>query len=437
MKRLIKSVIGGDTHPLWLLQHRLRSEYAAAKARYPAKKLRVICVTGTDGKTTTVAMISHILKACGKKAGAVSTAFFEVDGVRKPNPTQKTSVSSARLQPLLRRLVREKCEFAVVEVSSHGLMQSRLAGVRPEVAAVTNVTMEHLDYHGTMEEYIRAKGRLFTAMKGRGTKVLNADDVSFAAYSRLPSANTAVWSPLKDIVLLTADPESSVADVTVNGTVHRLTLHVPGTFNLRNALCAIHCTVAAGIPAAEAVKALAGFPGTPGRMERVDAGQDFSVFLDFTVTPVAYESTLASARTLLKPGNRLLVLTGSCGDRMPEKRPLVGEVCTRLADVTVITNEDPYTEDPEKIIDEVLSGVPGHVRVFRSTGEVPIPRPDTFCLRLSDRLEAIRFLLREAKKGDVVLFCGKGADITMMIGTTQVPWNEKKIVTDELRSLAA
>ncbi len=434
MKQLIKRVIG-DTNPLRLWYHRMRSGQAAKRAGYPASRLRVIAVTGTDGKTTTVAMIAHILHACGKTVGAASTAFFQVNDKREPNPTQKTSVSAATLQSFLNRLVRERCEFAVIEASSHGLMQGRLAGIQPEVAAVTNVTMEHLDYHGTMKEYIRAKGLLFASMNGEGTKVLNIDDVSFPVFEQIPSARFSPYSPSHDINIVKADAVSSQATVLFGGDSFVLSLPIPGTFNLNNALCAMHCVAAVGIAPQDAVKALSTFSGTAGRMERVDGGQPFTVFVDFTVTPIAYESTLMSARRLVAPNGRLLVLSGSCGDRMREKRPVVGSICAKLADIVAVSNEDPYTEDPESIIDEVLAGVPRDFPLFRGVEAVALKRPSRFCVRISNRLEAIRFLLREAKEGDVVLLCGKGADVTMMTATGQIPWNEREITLNELRSL--
>jgi UDP-N-acetylmuramoyl-L-alanyl-D-glutamate--2,6-diaminopimelate ligase len=171
-------------------------------------------------------------------------------------------------------------------------------------------------------------------------------------------------------------------------------------------------------------------------MELIDAGQPFKVFIDFTVTPAAYEQTLKSAREICGTG-RLLVLTGSCGDRMKEKRPLVGELCGRMADVTIVTNEDPYTEDPEKIIDEVLSGVSKDIPHFIGLETAPTPnsQPNKFCVRISDRLEAIRYILSLAKSGDVLLLCGKGTDVTMMTKNGQIPWVEREIVREELQSI--
>lgn len=201
---------------------------------------------------------------------------------------------------------------------------------------------------------------------------------------------------------------------------HQLRIPVSGAFNLQNALCAIGCTHGVNIMLADAVNALSSFQGIPGRMERVDAGQQFPVYIDFTVTPQSYESTLSTLRASLKPGGRLLVLTGSCGDRMKEKRPVVGKIVSTYADITVVSNEDPYTEDPQKIIDEVWAG---------------IDQKKTEAHRIFDRREGIKFLLKKALKDDIVIFCGKGSDTTMWVKAGQVPWNEREIVAAELRAL--
>ncbi|MBP9773509.1 MAG: UDP-N-acetylmuramyl-tripeptide synthetase [Candidatus Peribacteraceae bacterium] len=431
MKKILNALIP-NTHPIRLGYHRAKGSLAALKAKYPASKLRVIAITGTDGKTSTVAMTTHILAAAGLKVGAASTAFLQIGNKREPNATQKTSLTADHMQSFLNRLITEHCEFAVLEVSSHGLMQGRFNGITPEVAAITNISLEHLDYHGTMSEYILAKAMLFHRLRGRGTKVLNGDDQTFAPYANIPSSKTIIFSPTSQLTSIIAGTSSTTATATIDGKQYSLVLPIPGVFNLYNALCAIACAQAVGVDPAVSIKALASFAGAPGRMQQIDVGQPFSVYVDFTVTPIAYERTLTSLRAALTPGGRLLVLTGSCGDRMPEKRPLVGKICSELADIMVVSNEDPYTEDPEKIIDEVLSGVKNQpiivgAKNYHSSNAKA-------CVRISDRLEAIRFLLSQAKFGDIILFSGKGGDITMMTKNGQIPWDEVKIVTDELRS---
>lgn len=423
LKRLLS-----DTNPLRLAWHKSKALAAAARYGFPARKLTVIGVTGTDGKTTTVGMVAHILNATGRPAGALSTAYFRINDHLEWNATQKTSPSPFTVQSFLRRVADEGCRYAVLEYSSHGLVQGRTRWTFPAVAAITNLSPEHLDYHKTMAEYARAKSLLFRMLGGRGTKVLNAADATYADYSRIPSAKTiaygaaangdALWAT--DIAL---SPQKTAAQIHCRSggkeEARALTLLIPGDFNVANALCAIGCAMGAGVPFADACDAMANFTGVPGRMERIDEGQPFAAFVDFTVTPASYERTLGTLRTMLT-GGRLLVLMGSCGDRMKEKRPIIGRIASRIADVVVVTNEDPYTENPEAIIDAVLAGVDA---------------TKTQAHRIVDRLEAIRFILKEAKPNDIVVFCGKGSDTTMWVKDGKIPWNEREIVRAELKAL--
>lgn len=427
-----------EQHPLRLLFHKSKAFAAAVRYGFPAQKLTVIGVTGTDGKTTTVGMIAHILNLNEIPTGALSTAFFQIKDQITWNATQKTSPSPFVIQKFLRRLITEGCTHAVLEYSSHGLVQGRTLFTYPLIAGITNVSVEHLDYHGTMEEYIRAKGLLFQMLQKKGgAKVLNANDQTFITYNTIPTDWTIAYGtnhPFEKSTNqrecafwtgpLQVTPQGSQADLFCNAEENpeSLMLTIPGAFNMDNALCALGCAHAAGIAVHNCVDALKSFTGIPGRMERIDAGQDFSVFIDFTVTPKSYDATLSTLKSMLSAGNRLLVLMGSCGDRMKEKRPVIGKIASGYADVLVVTNEDPYTEDPEKIIDEVWAG---------------IDQTKTQAHRMSDRKEAIEFLLREAKKGDIVIVCGKGSDTTMWVKEGQIPWNEREIVREMLGTLRA
>ncbi|MFH0770988.1 MAG: UDP-N-acetylmuramoyl-L-alanyl-D-glutamate--2,6-diaminopimelate ligase [Candidatus Peregrinibacteria bacterium] len=451
--------------PLRLAWHHARAFAAALRFGFPARSLTVIGITGTDGKTTTVGMVAHILEHTGIAAGALSTAFLQVRDHMEWNTTQKTSPSPFLIQGFLRRLVREGCTHAVIEASSHGLVQGRLHFTRPLIAAVTNVSPEHLDYHETMEQYRRDKGILFRMLRKGGVKVLNAADESFSLYEAIPTEQTVLWAGTEEEVrrgqrgkggqggkrgltllwfsdvYVTANGSSAVLHAEIQERANEPTLlrshgategqasqranvslAIPGSFNLENALAAVGCAMSLGIPMSTCAEALATFRGVAGRMERISEGQPFSVFVDFTVTPAAYEKTLTALRAMLPAGRRLLVLTGSCGDRMREKRPLVGAICSRLADVVVITNEDPYTEDPETIIEEVWAG---------------IDQSKTEACKIFDRREAIRFLFSKAEPGDIVVLCAKGADTTMMTAEGQIPWNEREIAREILRKMKA
>lgn len=437
-------------HPLRLAWHRTKALAAAMRYGFPAQNLTVIGITGTDGKTTTVGMVAHILRSTGVKVGALSTAFFRVNNLVEWNATQKTSPSPFTIQKFLRRLVTESCTHAVIEYSSHGLVQGRTLFTWPAVAAITNTSREHLDYHGTMEQYRKDKGKLFQMLQGRGTKVLNRDDATYEIYKGIPSGKIISYSSTSPSPLPSPPPSLKLqragagrggsetylwlSDIhgTSTGssailhcssynlppTTCHLALNISGAFNLENALCAIACAEALGIPPQQSLEALNTFLGIPGRMERIDEGQPFTVFIDFTVTPAAYKKTLATLREQLSTG-RLLVLTGSCGDRMREKRPEIGKIVSEYADITVVANEDPYTEDPEKIIAEVWAG---------------IDPSKTHAHRIPDRREAICFLLQKAETGDIVLLCGKGSDTTMWMKEGQVPWNEGEIVRELLRN---
>ncbi len=418
-----------ETHPLRLFFHRATALVAAARYGFPARRLYVIGITGTDGKTTTAGMLAHILQKSGRETAALSTAFFQTGADVRWNATQKTSPGRFGIQKFLRDAVKKGCTHAIVECSSHGLLQGRTWFIWPKVAAITNLSEEHLDYHGTMEEYLKAKKILFRMLRGKGTKVLNGDDRSYKDLIDVRSFRTIVTSAspkhgaimVGTATLLWLDADDGKTMVHVESghketERHPLSLQIPGGFNRMNALTAMGCAIGCGVSPAEALDALATFPGIPGRMERIDEGQPFKVYVDFTVTPQSYESTLSALKAECQ--GRLLVLAGSCGDRMKEKRPVVGKIVSEYADVAVIANEDPYTEDPRKIIDEVWAGM-DHAK--------------TQGHRIFDRGEAIAFLLKEAKPGDTVVFCGKGSDTTMWLADGKVPWNERQIVRDLLK----
>ncbi len=425
----LKSLIS-DQHPLRLLWHRLRAIMAALREGLPARRLTIVGVTGTDGKTTTVGMISHILADAGLAAGSLSTAFFTVRGVTEANPTQKTSPSPFTIQKFLSRLLREGCTHAVLEYSSHGLVQGRTICTWPAVAAITNTSPEHLDYHGTMKEYIAAKAKIFRMLRPDGCKVLNRDDQTWPLYRTLPSVRTITTGFLKPthsepntedlwIEDLFVTPSGSTAKILSSAGWHEtLTLPIAGDFNVRNALTAVACAIGLGLDPKRAIQSLGRFGGVAGRMERIDEGQAFSVFVDFTVTPASYRATLSSLRARLEAGKRLIVLMGSCGDRMKEKRPEIGRIASDIADVVIVTNEDPYTEDPEKIIDEVFAAV---------------DRTKVKAYRVSDRREAIIQAFSLAAPGDIVLLAGKGSDTTMWTAKGQIPWNEREIARELLR----
>ncbi|MSR86907.1 UDP-N-acetylmuramyl-tripeptide synthetase [Candidatus Peribacteria bacterium] len=421
--------------PVRLAWHRLKALAAAVRYRFPARSLIVIGITGTDGKTTTVGMTAHILHEAGIPVGALSTSFFRIRGKSWDNPTHKTSISPFAMQRFLRQCADEGCTHAVVECSSHGLVQHRNDFLWPRVTAITNISPEHLDYHGTMEQYRHDKSILFQMLRKDGVSVLNADDETFQEYTLLPAQWRIAWSasrsfshPMggRDCAIWTENvavtPAGSSATVlsNVEEETRNLQLHIPGGFNIENALCAISCAHAVGVEIALGVKTLADFRGVPGRMESINTGQPFAVYVDFTITPNAYEKTLATVRQTLAPGARLLVLTGSCGNRMREKRPMIGKIVSEMADVVVVSEDETVTEDPLKVIDEVWAGV---------------DQARCEAHKIPDRREAIRFLFKNAHPGDAVLLCGMGACSTMQTREGLRKWDEREVAKDLLKEI--
>jgi UDP-N-acetylmuramoyl-L-alanyl-D-glutamate--2,6-diaminopimelate ligase len=424
-----------DRHPVRLAWHKFKAIVAAIRYGFPALKLKIIGITGTDGKTTTVAMTAHILHEAGVKVGAVSTSFYRIGEKTEENPTHKTSLSPFTLQKFLRRCVKAGCSTVVVEASSHGLVQHRLDFLSPSIAAITNISPEHLDYHKSMEQYRADKSLLFRMLRPGGVSILNADDETFEDYRTLPAKWRISWSSShsfatarddRDCAFWASDVHEEAAGLratiqcNADEDMWELQLRIPGVFNLENALCAISCAHAAGIDVATCVDALKNFGGVPGRMERIDEGQPFAVYVDFTVTPRAYEKTLAAIRATLAPGARLLVLTGSCGNRMPEKRTVIGKVVSELADVVVVSEDETITEDPQKVIDEVWAGIDQH---------------NIEAKQIFDRREGIRYLLKNARPGDAVALCGMGACTTMQTRQGLRPWDERVVAREELRAL--
>ena len=423
MIKKLKSLIGNRS-PIRLGWHYTKAFLAACRYGFPARKMKVIGITGTDGKTTTVGMLTEILDRNGKNVCTASTAFFQIRGERTENASHLTSIDARELQKFLRKALNVGCDTAVIEVSSHALVQGRVHHTYPCAAGITNIALEHLDYHGSMEQYMHDKGKLFRMLRGKGTKVLNRADESYPLYEKVPSGRTLTYGTEKSsywVSEIEATEKHSKAVVhTANGESLSLTLNVPGAYNLSNALCAIALASTQGVPLENSIAALAHFTGTPGRMECIDEGQPFSVFVDFAVSPQSYEKTLEALRAMVSPENRVLVLCGSCGNRMKEKRPIVGNVCSKLADVVIATEDETYGEDPHAVLEEVWNGID------QSSCEAH---------KIFDRREAIALLFSKAAPGDAVVLCGMGPFSTFTKLEGRIPWDEREIAREELRRL--
>lgn len=411
-----------------------RADLAAVAAtffRHPSRELNVVGITGTDGKTTTSYLIDHILRCAGWTTGLVGTVAIRIAGGESLHASRQTTPESSDIQHYLREMVDAGTEWGILEATSHGLAMHRLDHVRFCIAAVTNITHEHLDFHGSIEAYRRAKALLVERVGASGgVAVVNADDPG--AKSVLPFASGA--SVLQFSTLgAQADVRATHVETGASGSAFDVEVgdgkpvpvHLPliGEFNVANALCALTVALAAGIEVERAAEALATAPAVPGRMVTIDEGQPFSVIVDYAHTPDSLSKILQVLRRL-HPGRRLLVVFGSAGERDREKRPIQGAVAAELADVVVVTSEDPRGEDAEAIITEIARGA-----------ETAGAESGKRLFRHQDRREAIRLALGMARPGDCVLLAGKGHEGSIIWGREKVPWDEAQAARDILNEL--
>jgi UDP-N-acetylmuramoyl-L-alanyl-D-glutamate--2,6-diaminopimelate ligase len=404
---------------------RALAHLAAAWHNHPARQMVMIGVTGTDGKTTTVNLVYQILRASGLQTGMITTVNAIIGETMLATGLHVTTPDALEVQGYLAQMVDVGMTHCVLEATSHGLAQQRVAACDFDIAVVTNITHEHLDYHGTYEDYQRAKGSLFSGLsqsesKAHGpvkTAVLNRDDSSFSYLRQIADAKQVTYG-LTDEADVVAQEVISDADglcFTVRGSDYAVPLSSPliGIYNVANCLAAFSTAVEGlHLPASAAVEGIAALRSVPGRMERLDLGQPFHAIVDFAHTPNALRRALETSRQLTH-GNVIAVF-GSAGLRDREKRRLMAEVSAELADVTILTAEDPRTESLDDILEEMAVGA-------RAQGGV---EGVTF-YRIPDRGQALRFAVRQAKPGDLVISCGKGHEQSMCFGEVEHAWDDR------------
>ena len=382
-----------------------------ALAGHPARRLRMIGVTGTNGKTTTSYLIASILAAAGYRSGILGTLGY-FDGDEFENG-EWTTPPAPVLATWLARMSANGCTHAVMEVSSHALSQSRVAGVEFDVACFTNVRRDHLDYHGTLRKYQAAKARLLDHLLPEGFAVVNVDDP--VAAGLLAKVDGPVLSVAIDgSAEITAQPlEQFASEQTFLLSVESETVPVRtpliGRHNIYNCLTAAAVGLAYGIDLATIVRGLESIQNIPGRLERLECGQPFSVFVDYAHTPDALTGSLETLRNVT--AGRLICVFGAGGDRDAQKRPLMGRAVEAAADLAVVTNDNPRSEPPRKIIEQILGG---------------FQRPDEVMV-ISDRAEAIRWALSQARVGDCVLIAGKGHEQFQVVGAEQFEFDDRQI----------
>ena len=399
MKEILKKIL-----PNFVLSfyHFILAFLGALIYGFPSKKLILIGVTGTNGKTTTSEMIASIFEKAGKKIALLNSIRFKIGEKEEINKLRMTMPGRFFIQKFLKRAVKEGCKYAIIEVTSEGIKQHRHRFLDFKVAVFTNLAPEHIEAHGSFEKYREAKGKLFQVVKE--IHVINIEDKNSDYFLKFPAKRKITYGLKK-------------GEINLENT--KIKLKIPGEFNIYNALAAISVAISQGIDKNFAMKVLEEFKGVPGRMEEA-ISKPFKVIVDYAFTPNALEKVYQTLTSNIEPqtSNKLICVLGACGGgRDKWKRPVLGELAAKYCDEVIVTNEDPYDEDPWQIIEQVASGTKGKAR------------------KILDRREAIREALKLAKEGDIVVITGKGCEPSIVIRGKKIPWDDRKVVREEFQKI--
>lgn len=426
--------------PVLLAYHRAMSWLAAEWYGHPSNELIVVGVTGTNGKTTTSYLISKALEASGLPTGCTTTAIFKIADREWLNNTKMTMLGRFQLQRLLREMVKGGCRFAVVETSSQGIVQHRHAQINYDIGVYTNLTPEHIEAHGSFERYKQAKigmfrhiaqcpRKVFNGVTVPKVAVLNAQDASAPEFA-VPGFDQVVWygvdqvsRPGESVVARDVQLSTDHVSFRVDGTL--ITVRLPGMVNVENALAAVAVSRVFGLDMEEAARRLASIQGMPGRFEWIDEGQDWTAIVDYAPEPESLERLYD---TLKNVGRRRVihVLGSAGGGRDVARRPILGRMAGERADVVIVTNEDPYDDDPKLIMEQVATGA-------REAGK----KDGESLLVIPDRREAIFEAMRRARQGDLVLMTGKGSEQAICAaGGKKIPWDERETARDAIRAVS-
>jgi len=390
---------------------------SAAYFNHPEKKLKCIGVTGTNGKTTVTTLIKSILEFEQKKVGLIGTNANVING--KVLETERTTPESYELYKLLAQMVDEGVEYAIMEISSHSLELSRVWGIDFLVGAFTNLTQDHLDFHKTMENYKNAKKKLFDISK---IGCINTDDEAGMEYIRDASCPVLTYGIENEADMKASEIKISargvIFNVSYDGENYKVRLGIPGKFSVYNALTAISCVVSAGIPVSRAIEALTFAKGVMGRCETVYTNTDYTVIIDYAHTPDGLEKIISTVKEFCE--GRVITLFGCGGDRDKTKRPIMGEVAGTLSDYLVVTSDNPRTENPDAIIQDILEGV------------IKTDCPYTV---IENRREAICYALRNANRGDCIILSGKGHETYQIIGKQKNHFDEREVIAECLKEM--
>ncbi|KAA0206487.1 UDP-N-acetylmuramoyl-L-alanyl-D-glutamate--2,6-diaminopimelate ligase [Candidatus Uhrbacteria bacterium] len=410
--------------PIVSAYHYILARLAQFAYGNPSKHLIVIGVTGTNGKTTTAYFLAKALEASGFKTGCTTTAVMKIGDREWINKTKMTMPGRFFLQKTLRDMVNVGCKYAVIETSSQGLVQHRHIGINYRIGVFTNLTPEHIEAHGGFENYKKAKRLLFEHVK---TAVINADSEHAAYYAETPGLSRIAWYGLRsdkglhaENVELRADGSRFVADGA------NVDLRLPGEYNIYNALAALAVCRELGVDLAAAARRLSSIERVPGRFDRIEAGQPWTVIIDYAYEPESFKRFYEALSLIEK--QRVIHVLGSCGGgRDVSRRPVLGRLAGERADVVIVTNEDPYDDDPQLIIDQVAEGA---VAAGKRDGET--------LFRILDRREAIEKAMALAGPGDLVVLTGKGCEPWMCLSNgRKMPWDEAAVAREAIQKQLA
>ncbi len=388
--------------------HLLQALLSAIYFQFPSKELTVVGVTGTDGKSTTASMIHHILKGKDKKAGLLTSLGAQIGGKNLDTGYHVTTPSSFQIQKLLKLAKDAGAKYFVLEATSHGLNQNRLAFINFEVAILTNVSHEHLDYHKTFTNYLRAKSKLF---KNAQVSILNLGDKSYDFFKKTAHGKILTYG-------LTQNAD-------FNPKNFQIKLKILQDFNIENALAASACATALGFGKKTIIKTLSNFENLPGRMQKVDLGQPFSLYIDFAHTPNALERVCQNLKAItIKNQSRLIIVFGTASERDTHKRPMMGKIAATYANVSVLTAEDPRYENPKSICLQIAKGL---IQKNKKEGK------DFYIIE--DRQSAIEFAINLAKKNDIVALFGKGHEKSMSYKDQELAWDETQVAKEALSKM--
>lgn len=390
---------------------------------YPARDLQIIGVTGTNGKTTTSMMINSMLKSAGYKTALFTTAVVEVDGRKEVNTRHRTVPITGQLIRFFKEAKDSDVDYVILEVTSHALHQHKVLNIPIEVAVFTNLSQDHLDYHGTMEEYAAMKARLFNRYLNPTYCVLNRDDAKFGYFEKQSVGLVQTYGENKGCDVRVSDVKASKDGMSfrlsLDGERASVDLPMIGMFNVANATAAAATGSILGLKLSIIAKGLSQVEQVPGRMQPVEAGQPFGVFVDYAVTPDALEQALVSLQVSTK--GRVIAVFGATGDRDKDKRAKMGEVAAKHADKIYITDDETYTEDPAAIRKMVIKGIKKGKGISKTK-------------EIGDRKKAIAAALKAAKKDDIVYITGIGHQDSRNMGGKLEPWNEVEVVKKLLKS---